>query len=128
MLGEPRCLTFGGSHVEAVLARELLRAVEPMAIEAALEAEHVRMDIQNERRRVAELELQQARYEASLVQQNQRSSGERGLSVLRLESKSAIMRVSGNNEATITRVLSPQLCWGDQRQLNVFMSSLRIKQ
>lgn len=68
MLGEQRCLTFGGSRVEAALARELLRAVEPMAIEAAQEAERMRMESQNERRRVAELELQQARYEASLAE------------------------------------------------------------
>jgi len=35
MLGLPRCLTFGGLRVDAAIARELLRAVEPMAIEAA---------------------------------------------------------------------------------------------
>ena len=68
MLGQPRCLTFGGSRVEAALARELLRAVEPMAIEAALEAERMRMESQDERRRALELELQQARYEASLAE------------------------------------------------------------
>ena len=68
MLGQPRCMTFGGSRVEAALARELLRAVEPMAIEAALEAERMRMESQDERRRVVELELQQARYEASLAE------------------------------------------------------------
>ena len=68
MLGQPRCLTFGGSRVEAALARELLRAVEPMAIEAALEAERMRMESQDERRRAVELELQQARYEASLAE------------------------------------------------------------
>ena len=68
MLGQPRCLTFGGSRVEAAVARELLRAVEPMAIEAALEAERMRMESQGEQRRVVELELQQARYEASLAE------------------------------------------------------------
>src|SRR6202158_4559453 len=68
MLGQPRCLTFGGSRVEGALTRELLRAVEPMAVEAALEAERMRMESQDERRRVVELELQQARYEASLAE------------------------------------------------------------
>jgi len=68
MLGQPRCLTFGGSRVEGALARELLRAVEPMAVEAALEAERMRMESQDERRRIVELELQQARYEASLAE------------------------------------------------------------
>ena len=66
--GLPRCLTFGGSRVDAAIARELLRAVEPMAIEAALEAERMHMESQDEQRRIVELELQQARYEASLAE------------------------------------------------------------
>ena len=41
MLGLPRCLSFGGSRVDAAIAEEILRAVEPMAIEAALEAERM---------------------------------------------------------------------------------------
>ena len=48
MLGAPRCLTFGGARIEAAMARELLRAVEPMAIEAALEAERMHMESQTE--------------------------------------------------------------------------------
>jgi hypothetical protein len=66
MLGLPRCFTFGGRRVDAAIAPELLRAVEPMAIEAALEAERRHMDSQAEQRPILELELQQARYEASL--------------------------------------------------------------
>jgi len=38
-MGLPRCMTFGGPRVDAAIARELLQAVEPMAIEAAFEAE-----------------------------------------------------------------------------------------
>src|SRR6266511_3371409 len=68
MLGLPRCLTFGGLRVDAAVARELLRAVEPMAIEAALEAERMHMESQGEQQRIVELELQQARYEASLAE------------------------------------------------------------
>src|SRR5256884_6156189 len=68
MLGVPRCFTFGGLRVDAAVARELLRAVEPMAIEAAVEAERRDMDAQGEKQRVVELELQQARYEASLAE------------------------------------------------------------
>jgi DNA invertase Pin-like site-specific DNA recombinase len=68
MLGLPRCLTFGGLRVDAAVARELLCAVEPMAIEAALEAERKHMESQAEQRRILELELQQARYEASLAE------------------------------------------------------------
>ena len=68
MLGQPRCLTFSGPRVDAAIARELLRAAEPMAIEAALEAERLHMESRDEQRRIMELELRQARYEASLAE------------------------------------------------------------
>jgi excisionase family DNA binding protein len=68
MLGLPRCLGFGGSRVDAAVAEEILRAVEPMAIEATLEAARMHREGQAERRRVAELDLQQAAYEASLAE------------------------------------------------------------
>ena len=68
MLGLPRCLGFGGPRVDAAIAGEILRAVAPMAIEAALEAERVQVESQVERQRIVELDLQQARYEASLAE------------------------------------------------------------
>lgn len=68
MLAAARCLTFGSSRVDSVLARELLRAIEPIAVEAAMEAERLRMERVNERRHILELDLQKARYEASLAE------------------------------------------------------------
>src|SRR6185503_14017264 len=68
MLGLPRCLTFGGPRIDAAIAEEVLLAVEPMAIEAALEAERRHMENQGEQQRIVELELQQARYEAALAE------------------------------------------------------------
>ena len=68
MFGRPRCTTFGATRVDAAIARELLCAVEPMAIEAALQAERRYMEIQGEQQRIVELDLQQARYEASLAE------------------------------------------------------------
>jgi len=68
VLGVPRCFTFGGLRVDTAIARELLRAVEPMAIEAAVEAERRYMEARAEQQRIVELELQQARYEASLAE------------------------------------------------------------
>jgi hypothetical protein len=50
------------------VARELLRAVEPMAIEAAEQAEEQFMQAQADQRRIRELDLQQARYDASLAE------------------------------------------------------------
>jgi excisionase family DNA binding protein len=68
MLGLPRCFTFGGLRVDAAVAQELLRAVGPMAIEAAVEAGRTYMEARSEQQRIIELELQQARYEASLAE------------------------------------------------------------
>jgi hypothetical protein len=68
MLGLPRCFTFGGLRIDAAVAGELLRAVAPMAIEAAVEAERRYMETRDEEQRVVELELQQARYEAALAE------------------------------------------------------------
>jgi hypothetical protein len=68
MLGLPRCFTFGGLRVDAALTLEILRAVEPMAIEAAAEAERRYMETRGEQQRVVELKLQQARYEAALAE------------------------------------------------------------
>jgi excisionase family DNA binding protein len=67
-LAQPRCFTFGGRRPDEAITRELLRVVEPMAIEAALQAERRHMEVQVDQRRIAELELQQARYEATLAE------------------------------------------------------------
>jgi len=50
--------------VDAAIACELLRAMKPMAIEAALKPSR-HMELQGERRRIVELKLQQAHYEAA---------------------------------------------------------------
>jgi DNA invertase Pin-like site-specific DNA recombinase len=68
MLGRPRCLTFGARRVDTAIAGELLLAIKPIAVEAALHAERRYMEQQSEQRRIVELELQQARYEASLAE------------------------------------------------------------
>ena len=68
MMGLPRCMTFGGPRVDAAVARELLRAVEPMAIDAAFEAERMHRNQQEDQQRILDLEMQQARYEASLAE------------------------------------------------------------
>lgn len=68
MLGLPRCMTFGGPRVDQAVAHELLQAVEPLAVEAAVEAERMHRKRQDDQRRILDLELQQARYEASLAE------------------------------------------------------------
>ena len=66
--GLKRCLRFGGAHVDATVADEIRRVVEPMAIEASLEAARMQMMGLCERQQLAELDQQQARYEASLAE------------------------------------------------------------
>jgi len=68
MMGLPRCMTFGGPRIDSAIARELLRAVEPMAIEAVFKAERMQREQQEEQQRILDLELRQARYEASLAE------------------------------------------------------------
>jgi len=67
-LAQPRCFTFGGRRPDKAIAQELLRAVEPLAVEAALQAERRHMEVQADQRRIVDLELQQARYEATLAE------------------------------------------------------------
>lgn len=61
-------MTFGSPRVDASIAKELLFAVQPMAIESAMEAEQMHMQTLNEQRRVVELEVAQARYEATIAE------------------------------------------------------------
>ena len=67
-LGLKRCQGFGGTRVDAAIAAEILRVIEPMAIEASLEAERMHGERLRERQHAAGLDLQQARYEASLAE------------------------------------------------------------
>jgi excisionase family DNA binding protein len=61
-------MTFGGPRVDAAIGQELLLAVESMAIEAAFEAERMHREQQEDQQRIRDLEMQQARYEASLAE------------------------------------------------------------
>jgi DNA invertase Pin-like site-specific DNA recombinase len=67
-LGQRRCLTVAGKRIDEIIAVEMLRAITPMAIEAAEEAERMLRDENQDQRRIAELELQQAQYDASLAE------------------------------------------------------------
>jgi hypothetical protein len=67
-LGRRRCLSGAGKRIDETIAIEMLRAVAPMAIEAAEEAERMFRGEDQDRRHIAELELQQAQYDASLAE------------------------------------------------------------
>ncbi len=67
-LGHRRCIIFGGGRVDDAIAVELLRAVSPLAIEAAEEAGRMLKEEGKDRLHIAELELTQAKYDASLAE------------------------------------------------------------
>ena len=97
-LGLDRCLGFGGARVDAAIADEILRVVEPMVIEASMEAERMRTEGLRERQRAAELDLQQARYEASLAERRYAACDpENRLIAAQLEKswETALQRVQG---------------------------------
>lgn len=66
--GHDPCINFGARRPEKAVAAELLAAVQPIAVEAALMAEKLTQTESDERRRALELEHQQAEYEARLAQ------------------------------------------------------------
>jgi excisionase family DNA binding protein len=68
LAGLPRCMIFGAPKIDAAVGRELLRAVEPLAIEASFEAERMQRERQDDKHRILDLELQQARYDATLAE------------------------------------------------------------
>lgn len=66
--GEDRCISFGGLAVDRAIEREILKVVEPAAVEATLTALSELQEQDDGRRRALELALTQARYEADRVQ------------------------------------------------------------
>jgi len=65
--GEGRCITFGGLRLDEAVSKEVLRAVEGNAIEAAWKAAEQVEQQQQELRKAFDLEIEQARYEAHLA-------------------------------------------------------------
>lgn len=96
MMAQARCMSFNGFRTDAAVAREALEAVAPMAIEAALEAEQMQLESEARRRQMIEMDLQQARYEASLA--------ERRYAACDPENRLIAAQLERNWEATLRRV------------------------
>ena len=64
-LSNKNCIAFSNMRIDAAVSAEALRAISPLAIEAALQLIADRKRADAERRRQSELALEQARYEAS---------------------------------------------------------------
>jgi DNA invertase Pin-like site-specific DNA recombinase len=67
MHGLAPCITFGAMRPDIAIGREILLAVTPHAVEAAVVAAREAAAQMDERRRALELERQQAEYEAKLA-------------------------------------------------------------
>jgi len=86
--GASYCLLFGGMRVDEAVAREVLRVVEPVAIEASLRAVEEYNQRTEERQRLLKLELEQAEYEAERAyRQYNKAEPENRLVVSQLEEK-----------------------------------------
>jgi hypothetical protein len=66
--GQLRCISFGGRRVDEAIAAEVLRVVQPAAIEAAILAYRDEVSKQDEVRAALERDLEAARYAASRAQ------------------------------------------------------------
>ena len=64
---DKKCIAFSNMRVDAAVSAEVLRAISPLAIEAAFQLITVRERAGAERLRQSELALEQARYEGRLV-------------------------------------------------------------
>jgi excisionase family DNA binding protein len=60
-----KCITFGNMRIDAAVSAEVLRAISPLAIEAALAAVAERERVSTDRIDQLEVALEQARYEAA---------------------------------------------------------------
>jgi hypothetical protein len=69
---QPRCIGFGGQAVDAAVARELLRVVQPAAIEAALMAAEEQAHKHDEVLAALERDLEAARYRSSTTRPTRR--------------------------------------------------------
>jgi len=66
--GEPRCISFGGLVVDAAMTKEIMRVVQPAAIEAAVVATEGAARQQDEALAAWQRDLEAARYDAQRAQ------------------------------------------------------------
>lgn len=66
--GQPRCISFGGKRIDEAIGAEVLRVVQPAAIEAAILAYRDEVNKQDDVRAALKRDLEAARYAASRAQ------------------------------------------------------------
>jgi DNA invertase Pin-like site-specific DNA recombinase len=65
--GMAKCIGFGGVRVDQAVSMEILKVIQPLAIDAALQAADQILEQHCDRMHALQLELEQARYEARLA-------------------------------------------------------------
>ena len=63
--GGDRCISFGGLRIDRAIGAEVIERLQPLGVEAAIDAMEARRAEQAEKQRHIELALEQARYEAA---------------------------------------------------------------
>jgi DNA invertase Pin-like site-specific DNA recombinase len=63
--GKDRCISFGGTFVDDAVAREVMRVIQPGAVEAAMVAAREILEHHDQTIKALELEVEAARYEAN---------------------------------------------------------------
>lgn len=66
--GGDRCISFGGMRIDRAVGAEVIERLQPLGIQAALDALDERQAEDTEKRRQIELALEQARFEAARAQ------------------------------------------------------------
>jgi hypothetical protein len=107
--GAKRCISVSGLSIDAAIAREVLRALRPLGLEAAVKAIEAQTGETTAAERQLELSLQQARYEAAHARRqydavdpaNRLVAGE--LERRWNEALQAIARIEGDIAAMIAR-------------------------
>jgi DNA invertase Pin-like site-specific DNA recombinase len=65
--GNQKCIAFGGVRADQAISAEILKVIQPTAIDAALQAAEQTQQQRSECLRALQLELEQAKYEARLA-------------------------------------------------------------
>ena len=120
--GAKRCISVSGLSIDAAIAREVLRVLRPLGLEAAVKAIEAQTSQTTAAERQLELSLQQARYEAAHARRqydavdpaNRLVAGE--LERRWNEALQAVARIEGDIAAMISRRLPP-LGEPERRQL-----------
>ena len=115
------CITFAGTRVDQSVAIEVLEALRPLGVQAALDALDRSQSQTDEKRRSLELAVQKARYEASRVErQYQATEPENRLVAAELEKRwnSALTHAADMEQRLVeASAQAPQLTAEQRQQL-----------